>query len=101
MEELDAAREQADKKYDTISQQVYDTRYAMKNLKSHLNDLANILDDSTISGSIDSIGGQFDQVVGSMEMTGEALEEASACLKEIDKKLKELEQETDPQKRCV
>ena len=61
------------------------TRYAMKNLKNHLYDLAEAMDDSSILDGVGQLEDAIDGMLGSLEQIGQLLEQfhqISAGIKE-------------------
>ncbi len=86
LRELDQARAEFDTEYESIRDKVYSTRYSMKQLKNHLYDLADILDDAEILDSIGRVEDNIDDMLTRLEKLGEAME----AIEEITSQIQEI-----------
>lgn len=79
------AWDEVDQQHTSIEDSVDSTRYAMKNLKNHLYDLAEAMDDSSILDGVGQLEDAIDGMLGSLEQIGQLLEQfhqLSAGIKE-------------------
>lgn len=85
LRDLEKAWDEVDQQHTSIEDSVDSTRYAMKNLKNHLYDLAEAMDDSSILDGVGQLEDAIDGMLGSLEQIGQLLEQfhqISAGIKE-------------------
>ena len=85
LRDLEKAWDEVDQQHSSIGDSVDSTRYAMKNLKNHLYDLAEAMDDSSILDGVGQLEDAIDGMLGSLEQIGQLLEQfhqLSAGIKE-------------------
>lgn len=85
LRDLEKAWDEVDQQHTSIEDSVDSTRYAMKNLKNHLYDLAEAMDDSSILNGVGQLEDAIDGMLGSLEQIGQLLEQfhqLSAGIKE-------------------
>ncbi len=75
LRDLEKAWDEVDQQHDSIQDSVDSTRYAMKNLKNHLYDLAEVMDDSSILDGVGELEDAIDGMLGSLEQIGQVLEQ--------------------------
>ena len=75
LRDLEKAWDEVDQQHTSIGDSVDSTRYAMKNLKNHLYDLAEAIDDSSILDGIGRLEDAIDGMLGSLEQIGQLLEQ--------------------------
>lgn len=75
LRDLEKAWDEVDQQHDSIQDSVDSTRYAMKNLKNHLYDLAEVMDDSSILDGVGELEDAIEGMLGSLEQIGQVLEQ--------------------------
>ena len=75
LRDLEKAWDEVDQQHTSIEDSVDSTRYAMKNLKNHLYDLAEAMDDSSILDGVGQLEDAIDGMLGSLEQIGQLLEQ--------------------------
>ena len=75
LRDLEKAWDEVDQQHDSIQDSVDSTRYAMKNLKNHLYDLAEVMDDNSILDGVGQLEDAVDEILGSLEQIGRVVEE--------------------------
>ena len=83
LRDLEKAWDEVDQQHDSIQDSVDSTRYAMKNLKNHLYDLAEVMDDSSILDGVGELEDAIDGMLGSLEQIGQVLEQFHRITSEI------------------
>ncbi len=83
LRDLEKAWDEVDQQHDSIQDSVDSTRYAMKNLKNHLYDLAEVMDDSSILDGVGELEDAIDGMLGSLEQIGLVLEQFHRITSEI------------------
>ena len=83
LRDLEKAWDEVDQQHDSIQDSVDSTRYAMKNLKNHLYDLAEVMDDSSILDGVGKLEDAIDGMLGSLEQIGQMLEQFHRITSEI------------------
>lgn len=83
LRDLEKAWDEVDQQHDSIQDSVDSTRYAMKNLKNHLYDLAEVMDDSSILDGVGELEDTIDGMLGSLEQIGQVLEQFHRITSEI------------------
>ena len=83
LRDLEKAWDEVDQQHDSIQDSVDSTRYAMKNLKNHLYDLAEVMDDSSILDGVGKLEDAIDGMLGSLEQVGQMLEQFRRITSEI------------------
>lgn len=83
LRDLEKAWDEVDQQHDSIQDSVDSTRYAMKNLKNHLYDLAEVMDDSSILDGVGKLEDAIDGMLGSLEQIGQVLEQFHRITSEI------------------
>ena len=83
LRDLEKAWDEVDQQHDSIQDSVDSTRYAMKNLKNHLYDLAEVMDDSSILDGVGELEDAIDGMLGSLEQIGQMLEQFHRITSEI------------------
>ena len=83
LRDLEKAWDEVDQQHDSIKDSVDSTRYAMKNLKNHLYDLAEVMDDSSILDGVGELEDAIDGMLGSLEQIGQVLEQFHRITSEI------------------
>ena len=83
LRDLEKAWDEVDQQHDSIQDSVDSTRYAMKNLKNHLYDLAEVMDDSSILDGVGELEDAIDGMLGSLEQVGQMLEQFRRITSEI------------------
>ena len=83
LRDLEKAWDEVDQQHDSIQDSVDSTRYAMKNLKNHLYDLAEVMDDSSILDGVGKLEDAIEGMLGSLEQVGQVLEQFHRITSEI------------------
>lgn len=83
LRDLEKAWDEVDQQHDSIQDSVDSTRYAMKNLKNHLYDLAEVMDDSSILDGVGELEDAIEGMLGSLEQVGQVLEQFHRITSEI------------------
>ena len=83
LRDLEKAWDEVDQQHDSIQDSVDSTRYAMKNLKNHLYDLAEVMDDSSILDGVGKLEDAIEGMLGSLEQVGQMLEQFRRITSEI------------------
>ena len=83
LRDLEKAWDEVDQQHDSIQDSVDSTRYAMKNLKNHLYDLAEVMDDSSILDGVGELEDAIEGMLGSLEQIGQVLEQFHRITSEI------------------
>lgn len=83
LRDLEKAWDEVDQQHDSIQDSVDSTRYAMKNLKNHLYDLAEVMDDSSILDGVGELEDAIEGMLGSLEQVGQMLEQFHRITSEI------------------
>lgn len=83
LRDLEKAWDEVDQQHDSIQDSVDSTRYAMKNLKNHLYDLAEVMDDSSILDGVGKLEDAIEGMLGSLEQVGQMLEQFRSITNDI------------------
>lgn len=88
LRDLEKAWDEVDQQHDSIQDSVDSTRYAMKNLKNHLYDLAEVMDDSSILDGVGKLEDAIEGMLGSLEQVGQMLEQFRSITNGIEECIK-------------